>query len=109
MFKWFKENEAINETYKGLAEVSNTEKRQVAARENARRLAHDLSGDIGILRQFFDITPKIGKFGITEKGKDGCILTMQEEFMPGVMATFYTSHEGVMGFEFIEVGSNDSQ
>ena len=106
MFKWFDWSSIrdipVVSRCSYLKEISDKERKKKEAYNYARTVAEDIQENVILLRQFFDITPKIGKFGICTKDDLNTVLTMSSDFFEGIKITFYVSHEGITGFEFTE-------
>lgn len=104
MFKWFKDFLTVTEKRIDIGMIASVEREKKLSFNNAKQFADDLSSDVYVLKQFFDITPKIGKFGSLVKTEDTTVLTLNDEFMPGVKITFYVDPDGIKGFQFTETG-----
>lgn len=102
MFKFFENFSTVGEKEPALGRLSEMQRAKHRSRENAKKFAENIHDDIYVLSQFFDITPKIGKFGNTVKDENTAVLTLREDFMPGVKITFYINNDGVAGFDFSE-------
>ena len=85
-----------------LKEIADKEERKKASFAKARSFAEDFSNEYHVLKQFFDMKPKIGKFGVCKKDDENTKITLNADFIKGVKITFYVSHEGITGFEFTE-------
>ena len=64
----------------------------------AKVFASNISDDIHVLRQFFDITPKVGSYGDVSGVGDITKLGLEPEFMHGYLLEFYISVDGINGF-----------
>jgi len=85
-----------------LKEIADKEERKEASLAKAKSFAEDFSNEYHVLKQFFDMKPKIGKFGECKKYDENTKITLNADFIDGVKITFYVSHEGITGFEFTE-------
>jgi len=108
MFDWINVNKLPMACTGGyLKDIADKERRKKESFEKARSFAQDFCGEYNVLKQFFDMKPKIGKFGVCEKGDENTKVTLDADLIEGVKITFYVSHEGITGFEFTEVKTND--
>ena len=103
MFKWFEDFFTATQKHECLSEISNIEKRRRASLVYARTVANDLVENVEILSQFFDITPKIGEFGICKKGESDTTATLNEKHFDGAVMKIYTTHKGIKGVSFTEI------
>ena len=95
---------ACNSGY--LKDIADKERRKKESLINAKRFASDFEGEFEVLSQFFDMKPKIGKFGLCEKSDEGTIVTLASNFIEGLTIKFYVSHEGITGFEFMKIDND---
>ena len=103
MFNWMDVNKLPMACTGGyLKEIADKEERKKASFAKARSFAEDFSNEYHVLKQFFDMKPKIGKFGVCKKDDENTKITLNADFIDGVKITFYVSHEGITGFEFTE-------
>ena len=106
MFKFFKNKKAVDNLTLSSPELLNIRKIEKAKEESIKRakvLAVNISDDVYILKQFFNITPKVGSYGITVTDSDTAKITLEDSFMGGYIISFFTNYEGVIGFEIKEV------
>jgi hypothetical protein len=88
-----------------LKDIADKVRRKEESLTAAKSFAADFSNEYHVLRQFFDMKPKIGKFGVCKKDDENTVLTLHPDFIKGLKVSFYVSHEGIMGFEFAETGN----
>lgn len=103
MFNWMNASKLPTACTGGyLKEIADKEERKKASLAKAKSFAEDFSNEYRVLKQFFDMKPKIGKFGACKKDDENTKITLSADFIDGVKITFYVSHEGITGFEFTE-------
>ena len=103
MYKWFKGFLTVTDKHYSINKVAEVEREKAKSISNAKNFAEDLDSDVRVLKQFFDITPKIGSFGSTVRNEDITVLTLRDDFVPGVKMQFYVGIDGIAGFEFTKV------
>tara|TARA_R110000851_G_scaffold139487_1_gene276516 strand:- start:437 stop:775 length:339 start_codon:yes stop_codon:yes gene_type:complete len=97
---------ACNSGY--LKDIADKERRKKESLIKAQSFVSDFVGEFEVLSQFFDMKPKIGKFGLCEKSNEGTVVTLPSNVIKGLTIKFYISYEGITGFEFTEIDNEDS-
>tara|TARA_R110000850_G_scaffold81944_1_gene176174 strand:- start:350 stop:685 length:336 start_codon:yes stop_codon:yes gene_type:complete len=95
---------ACNSGY--LKDIADKERRKKESLIKAQSFVSDFVGEFEVLSQFFDMKPKIGKFGLCEKSNEGTVVTLPSNVIKGLTIKFYISYEGITGFEFTEIDND---
>jgi hypothetical protein len=104
MFDWTNKKKLSHHSFAGfLKQNSEKELRRGQSRIKAKEFASAFEAESWVISQFFDIKPKVGKFGVCEKDDENTIIILPLSFIEGLTVKFCVSHEGITGFEFTEI------
>ena len=101
-FKGLFGSQGVHSVSESLSEAINKESARKKAFENAKEFASDFQESLRVFSQFFDMTPKVGRFGhvgqFDKKDADNTQLTMNDDFLPGYKVSFIFDEKGVVAF-----------
>ena len=107
MFDFLNKKKLSHHSFAGfLKQNSEKEIRRQKSRIKAKEFAEAFEAESWVLSQFFQIKPKVGKFGVCEKDDENTIIILPLSFIEGLTVKFYVSHEGITGFEFTEIDND---
>jgi|TARA_R110002096_G_scaffold262406_8_gene455922 hypothetical protein len=107
MFDWINKKKLSHHSFAGfLKQNSEKELRRQKSRIKAKEFAEAFEAESWVLSQFFEIKPKLGKFGVCEKDDENTIIILPLSFIAGLTVKFYVSYEGITGFEFTEIDND---
>jgi hypothetical protein len=107
MFDWTNKKKLSHHSVAGfLKQNSEKELRRQKSRIKAKEFAEAFEAESWVLSQFFEIKPKVGKFGVCEKDDENTIIILPLSFIEGLTVKFCVSHEGITGFEFTGIDND---